>query len=162
MLLEAGFQSETVKLSEVDVTTLAALTGTSSDEWQALIGTTAIALVLVSVGPQLAAVVRLLHEYGAREIVGPAAQTITTPAPNNRGASAGSFTIAPGMTVMSAERREVGRVKRVHRGVLLVDRPLRPDVWVPLTAVERVIESWVVLSLPFADVDVAASFLLKR
>jgi hypothetical protein len=70
--------------------------------------------------------------------------------------------IEPGMTVVSSDRREIGRVKRSAPTAIPVDRQMRPDLWVPLTSVERIMDPCVVLDLPFLKVDAAASLLLEH
>jgi hypothetical protein len=148
----------------VETATLAALTGSSAADWDTYLAEPGGSLVLVSIGGRRAAVERLLREEGA-EVVLVGDERL----PHREAASAQATPPAEvaspvhvGMTVVSADRREVGTIKTVGRSAMLVARPVRPDVWVPLRAVDHVVQHWVLLTLPFLEVDVAASFLLKH
>src|SRR5205823_3092830 len=55
--------------------------------------------------------------------------------------------IEPDMEVLTANGERVGRVKEVIVGdAFLIDRPLRRDIWVPLSAVAAVADGRVKLS----------------
>jgi hypothetical protein len=150
-----------VALRNVDTHTLSALTDSSPEEWDAHLASLGESLVLVSGTQARQAIERVLRQHGAREILASddqfAAETTAEPEQQPPPPP-----VEMGMTVMSSDHREVGRVKRIGKAAMLVARPLRPDVWVPFTAVDRSIERWVVLKLPFQDVDVPASLLLKH
>jgi hypothetical protein len=138
---------------------LAALTGTSAGDWDA---SRAESLVLVSVNEDRRTAERILREQGAEDVLASAATFAEPPIRAGSQAAPVPPPVEPGMTVMSADRREVGRVKELGNGAILVARPLRPDVWVPLTAVDHIVDQWVLLTIPFLEIDVAASFLLKH
>jgi hypothetical protein len=162
----SGFGPDTVTViaaANVDTRTLAAVTGTPAGEWEVTLAAAGQWLVLVSIEKRRGIVEQILRDHGAQEVLAgdPAVTEPTTGIPMKR-AEAAPPAVEVGMTVMSADRREVGRVKKMNEGVMLVARPFRPDVWVPLTAVDRVVQHWVLLTIPFLEVDVAASFLLKR
>jgi hypothetical protein len=161
----AGDEITVISPDRADARALAAITGLNPGEWQEHLDELDASLVLVTSAARQPEIETLLRAQGAREVVGGTslAQPPATPAPPaDRPEPAIAARIRPGMLVMSAERREVGRVDRIERGSIHITRPLRRDVWVPLTAVADVIEQWVVLRLPFSEVDLPASFLLER
>jgi hypothetical protein len=161
-LTDAGFSAESVPLNAASARAVAALTGSSEQDWREHFAESGGWLVLVAEDTRTESVDRLLRAEGAREVV--TSRPLAVPAEPAATPSAGvkPGAIQPGMTVMSSDKLEVGRVKRVGETAVLVDRAMRPDLWVPLSSVDRVIESWVVLKLPFARVDLAASFLLEH
>ena len=57
------------------------------------------------------------------------------------------------MEVVGADGRRVGFVAAIRRDDILVDRPLRRDIYVPFSAVREVTGEQVVLRIPAAEVD---------
>ena len=70
----------------------------------------------------------------------------------------GRADVRPGMEVVGVDGESVGLVKAVRENDFLLDRVMRRDVYVPLSAVERVVldvaPERVVLNLRGADVAV--------
>jgi hypothetical protein len=161
----AGFGSEEIALvspEQVDTHALALLTNVPAEEWQEEIADLGGAVILVQSADRPREVAQLLREAGAQQVIESSTEADGAPRPAHEQRPAAAAGIQPGMTVMSAERIEIGRVKRLEGLAMLVDRPLQRDVWVPFTWVDRVIEHWVVLKLPQAEVDLPFSFLRKR
>ncbi len=63
--------------------------------------------------------------------------------------------IHPGMHVVALDGEPVGEVKEIRDDSFLVSRPLKTDIFVPFTFVERVVSSdhSVVLKKPKWEVD---------
>jgi hypothetical protein len=161
----AGFGSEEVAFvspEEVDTHVLALLTNVPAEEWQEEIADLGGAVILVQGADRPREVAQLLREAGAQQVIESSTEADGAPRPGYEHRPAVAAGIQPGMTVVSVERTEIGRVKRLEGPAMLVDRPQRRDVWVPFTWVDHVIEHWVVLKLPQADVDLPVSFLRKR
>jgi nucleotide-binding universal stress UspA family protein len=59
----------------------------------------------------------------------------------------------PGMAVLGADGGRIGRVKAVSEIDVLVDRPLQPDLYVPLGAVALVEDGQIVLAVAADQVD---------
>jgi len=49
--------------------------------------------------------------------------------------------IQVGMRVVGSDGEEIGKVKEVHPTELLVDRPLARDVYVPLDAIQAIVDT---------------------
>lgn len=60
-----------------------------------------------------------------------------------------------GMYVVALDGEPVGKIKEIHDDNFLVDRPLKTDIYVPMTDVERVVsaEQIVVLKMEKWEVD---------
>ncbi len=149
-----------------DALALASLSGVSRGEWQEYLDELDGAFLLVRAGTRDQEIQRVLRAQGADDVISATSlsQPATPPAPHRMAQVAPALArrIRPGMMVVSAERREVGRIDRIEGESLHVNRPLGRDLWVPMSAVADVIEQWVVLSLPFDQVDLTSSFLLKH
>ena len=161
----AGDEITLISPEHADARALAAMTGISPGEWQEHLDELDASLVLVTSVARQPEIETPLRAQGAREVVGGTSlsQPLAAPPPHvDWPEPASAARIRPGMMVMSAERREIGRVDRIERGSIHIKRPLRRDVWVPSTAVADVVEQWVILTLPFSEVDLPSSFLLKR
>ena len=63
------------------------------------------------------------------------------------------FSAARGMPVVGADGEQVGLLKDMDALTILVDRPLRRDVYVPHTALQGVRDNRIVLTIPAHDVD---------
>ncbi len=63
--------------------------------------------------------------------------------------------IRTGMHVVSLDGEPVGEVKELRDDAFLVDRPLKTDIFVPFSDVERVVsaDQSVVLKMPKWEVD---------
>jgi hypothetical protein len=61
--------------------------------------------------------------------------------------------IQNGMEVVGLDARRVGRVKQVRLTDFLVDRPLQRDIYVPVDAVQAVVDERVVLTIRADEVD---------
>lgn len=63
--------------------------------------------------------------------------------------------IHPGMHVIALDGEPVGEVKEIRDNAFLVNRPLKTDIFVPFTDVERVVDAdqSVVLKMPKWEVD---------
>jgi hypothetical protein len=57
------------------------------------------------------------------------------------------------MEVLGADATTIGRVKDVSSNYLLIDRPLRRDIYVPFDAIQTTYDSRVVLAIPSDQVD---------
>ncbi len=58
-----------------------------------------------------------------------------------------------GAEICGADGEPIGHLKGVGSADMLVDRPLRRDIYVPLMAVDTISEQRVVLTIPAAQVD---------
>ena len=65
----------------------------------------------------------------------------------------GVFQVSHGMEVVGADGAHVGRLKEMRLADILVDRPLKRDVYVPFTAIQGVRGDTIVLTIPAAQVD---------
>jgi sporulation protein YlmC with PRC-barrel domain len=65
----------------------------------------------------------------------------------------GVFQVSHGMEVVGADGTQVGRLKEMRLADILVDRPLKRDVYVPFTAIQGVRGDTIVLTIPAAQVD---------
>ena len=166
----AGFPLQTVELVAPDLVDARLLAELAEGDaaWREELGRTEDTLVIVS-GARGDDARPILVEYGAQEIV--ADDDLDRP-PNRRDAvpvrgrdevSPPAPQVRPGMPVVGSDLAPVGRLKQVRDGELLLDRrPARRDIWLPLHTVDRLIGTWVVLTLPAAQVDPIEPFVRPR
>jgi hypothetical protein len=63
------------------------------------------------------------------------------------------LTLTPGMAVVGSDAHAVGTVKETRGSLFLIDRPLRRDVWAPLSAAQSVSTEQVTLGCSADEVD---------
>lgn len=64
-----------------------------------------------------------------------------------------SLPVSYGMDVVGCDGVAIGRLKDVRSDDMLVDRPLRRDVYVPFETIDRVTERAIVLTIPANQVE---------
>ena len=63
------------------------------------------------------------------------------------------YPVTRGMDVVGADGERVGRLKDVDASSVLVDRPLKRDIYVPHAAIQGVRDNRIVLTIPADEVD---------
>jgi len=99
----------------------------------------------------------LLREQGATDVMREdepwTRGGVPTADPKTAQRRVGDSQIEVGLEVVGADYEPIGRVKRVEGDELLIDRPAKRDVWVPLSSVAKRVGDWLVLDLTADAVD---------
>ncbi len=64
-----------------------------------------------------------------------------------------SAALALGTEVLGADGQPIGAVKAIEADYILIDRPWRRDVYIPIEAIQTMRHNYLVLALPATAVD---------